>query len=206
MAAFGEALADVFGCTETLYSFAGNPPGDWMPGVLGSAFPGYELAVRETDPGEGELWVRGPGVAAGYWHQPEKSAEAFDGSWVRTGDTARLLPGGRLEHLGRSDDIIKVHGLKVAPAEVEDALRAHPWVSECAVVGTARDNGLNAMVAYVVPSDSADTSRPDVLRGFAGRALGAHKRPEIVRFSQRAAANANRQNLPPPASGGGSYE
>lgn len=182
MAAFGEALADVFGCTETLYSFAGNPPGRWTPGVIGAVFPGYEIDVRETEPGEGELWVRGPGVAAGYWRQPEKTAEAFDGAWVRTGDTVRILPDGRLEHLGRSDDIIKVHGLKVAPAEVEDALQSHPWVSECAVVGTTRDDGRSAMVAYVVPSEVADTGSPDVLSGFAARLLGAHKRPEIVRF------------------------
>ena len=77
LAAFGPRLVNVFGCTETLYSFAGNTPGDWSPETIGAPLSGWDLRLEPESEASGELWVRGPGVAAGYWRRPDQTGTAF---------------------------------------------------------------------------------------------------------------------------------
>jgi amino acid adenylation domain-containing protein len=102
----------------------------------------------------GELWIGGAGVAAGYVNRPELTAErftSFAGDRVyRTGDRVRRLADGTIEFLGRADDQVKVRGYRVEPGEVEQSLRAHPAVAQCAVI-LRRDEGTEPrLVAYVV--------------------------------------------------------
>lgn len=186
LAAFGPGLVNVFGCTETLYSFAGNAPGDWSPEVIGTPFTGYNLRLESEGADSGELWVRGPGVAAGYWQRPDQTATAFRDGWVCTGDSMRCVGGGLLSYLGRNDDVLKVGGLKVAPAEIEDVLLGHPDVAACAVVGVPDDNGLTRIVAFVVRSDSAAAgsaaaSAVDLQRHLHER-LTPQRRPAQIQF------------------------
>ena len=87
----------------------------------------------------GEIWVQGPNVFAGYWHDDEATAHALtpDG-WLRTGDVAVADDDGYLYLVDRAKDLIIVSGFNVYPAEVEEVLREHPGVEEVAVVGVAR--------------------------------------------------------------------
>ncbi len=119
----------------------------------------------------GALFIAGAGVARGYIGQPELTAERFSpdpfvpggGSMYDTGDRARWLPDGTLEHLGRADEQVKIRGFRVEPGEVEEALRTHPAVREAVVVARDDVNGNPRLVAYAAHA-------PDVTQD----ALAAH--------------------------------
>ena len=87
----------------------------------------------------GELLVRGPSAADGYWNRRHKSRSTFEGHWTRTGDKYERTPAGRFVYCGRTDDMFKVSGIWVSPFEVEQALVEHPGVLEAAVVPKADD-------------------------------------------------------------------
>jgi len=114
----------------------------------------------------GEIAIRSPHVAVGYWQQPELTAAAFlpdpDGGNRRiylTGDLGRLLPDGSIEFVGRRDLQVKIRGFRVELGEVEAVLSQHPAVRECAVVARKDRTGTARLVAYVLPSDG---ERPTV--------------------------------------------
>ncbi|HEY5311718.1 MAG TPA: amino acid adenylation domain-containing protein, partial [Pirellulales bacterium] len=112
----------------------------------------------------GELWIGGVGLARGYYHNPGLTAErfvynplgradanGFGGRFYRTGDRVRWLADGNLEFLGRVDQQLKFHGLRIEPAEIESVLQSHPGVRDARVV--ARDGAAGQqLVAYVVPA------------------------------------------------------
>ncbi len=107
----------------------------------------------------GELWIGGPGVAAGYWGLPEDTAARFlndphvpGGRVYRTGDRARWLPDGRLQFLGRLDHQVKIRGHRVEPGEVEAALARQPGVA-AAVVHPLQSGEETRLCAWIVPSD-----------------------------------------------------
>ena len=137
----------------------------------------------------GELHVGGDGLAWGYWHRPELTAERFVPSpWgrgerlYRTGDLVRHRPDGRIEFLGRLDYQVKVRGFRVEPAEIEAVLRQHPQAREAAVV--VRENRL---VAYVVvdptdrtdPTDPSDLPHKTALRAWLQERLPAYMVPSF---------------------------
>jgi acyl-coenzyme A synthetase/AMP-(fatty) acid ligase len=98
----------------------------------------------------GDLLVDGPSSAAGYWNNRERSRATFRGSWTWTGDKFYEDADGYFVYCGRSDDMLKVNGMWVSPAEVEAALIAHPAVLEAAVVGVPDADGLIKPKAFVV--------------------------------------------------------
>jgi benzoate-CoA ligase len=118
--------------------------------------PGYEVrlvddAGKEVPDGEqGELQVRGPTTAQGYWNKRAKTRATFLGEWMRSGDKYRRDPDGRYVYGGRSDDMLKVSGIYVSPVEVEAALITHPAVLEAAVIGRADADDLVKPKAFVV--------------------------------------------------------
>ena len=157
---FGGAIYDGIGSAEMFHIYCTNRPGDVRLGSLGRVVDGYQLRVlpeeaRGADAppvpvGEiGVLWVRGDSVAQGYFQDRDKSWLTFHGHWCRTGDLFRVDADGYLYFSGRADDLLKVGGVFVAPAEVEDCLLAHPAVSAVAVIG-ADDAGLIKPKAVVV--------------------------------------------------------
>lgn len=186
ISAFGPAMTSVLGCTETLYSFAGNRIGQWSPDSIGDPLAGYELRAADARDGVGMLEVRGPGVAAGYLNRPARTAEVFRDGWVRTGDMVGHDEIGRFRYLGRNDDVLKIGGARVSPVEIEDVLRMHPDVAECAVVGVPDNDGLPQLVAYVVPVESSvdfDSTRKSLRRKLRDE-LVPYRRPkkiEVVR-------------------------
>lgn len=146
---------------------------------IGHALPGYEVVLLDSRSGEGEIAIRSPYLALGYWRDPERTAERFttdgDGRRVyRTGDLGRKLPDGTLVCLGRLDRQIKVRGFRVEPAEVEAHLAGQPGVARV-VVTLAGDR----LVAHVQPSAAAVLD-PAAMRRTAAEVLPDHLVPAAI--------------------------
>jgi benzoate-CoA ligase family protein len=166
----GVDILDGIGSTEMLHIFLSNRPDDIRYGTTGRAVPGYELMIVDAsghsvpDGEAGELVVRGPSAAEGYWNQLSKSRKTFRGEWTHTGDTFTRDADGYYRYGGRADDMLKVGGIWVSPFEVEEALVGHPAVLEAAVVGHADADGLIKPRAFVVLQESAADLDPDTVR------------------------------------------
>ena len=153
---FGIEIVDGIGSTEMLHMYIACRPGAARPGTCGIPVPGYEARIldeheNEVSQGEiGNLWVKGGSMFAEYWNHAELTAIVRKGEWFSTNDKFTLDADGFYHYCGRADDMIKVSGMWVSPGEVENALLAHPAVTECAVVGRCDAVGLIRPVAYVV--------------------------------------------------------
>ncbi|MFJ9614395.1 acyl-CoA synthetase [Streptomyces noursei] len=136
--------------------------------------------LSPVDVGEtGEVVVRGPHVMPGYWGRPEETAAAFTDGWFRSGDAARIDADGYLTIVDRIKDVIISGGENVYPAEVEDALLAHPDVAECAVIGVPDATWGEAPRALVVPRPGT-TPRPDDLLASLRGHLAKYKIPKSL--------------------------
>jgi fatty-acyl-CoA synthase len=119
-------------------------------------------AFHDVAPGEvGEIVIRSPGIAVGYWRRPEATAEAFVDGWFRTGDLARMDEEGYVSITGRSKDMIISGGLNVYPAEVEQVLLRHPAVADVAVVGMPDERWGETPVAVIVLATPATEAELD---------------------------------------------
>ncbi len=183
----GCEILDGVGSTELLHIFLSNAPGDVVYGTAGIAVPGYELRLvddddQEVDPGViGELLVKGPSAAAGYWNQPEKSRATFEGQWTRTGDKYERRTDGRLVYCGRTDDMFKVSGIWVSPFAVEQALISHASVLEAAVVAARDDAGLEKPKAFVVlQAGASDEHLDEKLKEHVKKKVGKWKYPRWI--------------------------
>ncbi len=186
---FGVDIIDGIGSTEMLHIYVSNVPGDVKYGTTGRPVPGYDVRLvdedeRETPDGEiGELLVRGPSSADGYWNQREKSRRTFEGSWMRTGDKFTRDHEGRYTYCGRADDMFKVSGIWVSPFEVESALITHSAVLEAAVVPAADLDGLLKPKAYVVLRDNVEAADlAGTLKEHVKTSIGAWKYPRWIEF------------------------
>jgi benzoate-CoA ligase family protein len=187
---FGVELLDGLGTAEMWHIFLSNRPGEVRPGTLGRVVPGFEIDVRDDDgrsvlPGEvGRLWVRGGSRAWGYWQELDKTAESFRGEWFVGGDLVSRDADGYVTYCGRGDDVLKVAGKWVVPAEVESCLASHPAVRECAVVGVTSSDGLTKPHAWVI----AEGSGPELaaaLKAWVRERLASHKHPREVTFVEQ---------------------
>jgi malonyl-CoA/methylmalonyl-CoA synthetase len=181
----GHTLLERYGMTEIGMAL-GNPLyGERRPGSVGMAMPGVEVRlVDETgapvpDGSPGEIEVRGPTVFLEYWRRPEATRAAFRDGWFRTGDTA-VVEDGRFRILGRSSvDIIKTGGYKVSALEIEEELRAHPAIAECAVVGIA-DEEWGERISVAVELRTGASLELDALKGWAKERLAPYKVPRAL--------------------------
>lgn len=185
---FDVELLDGLGTAEMWHVFVTNRPGDVKPGTLGRVVEGFELAVRDDDGNDlpagevGRLWVRGDSRAIGYWQNMEKTMDAFRGPWFVGGDLVQRDADGYVTYRGRGDDVLKVAGKWLAPADVESCLMQHPEVKECAVVGADDADGLTKPYAFIVPADpdaSHDALEEDI-KAFTLERLQAYKHPRRV--------------------------
>ncbi len=198
----GVDILDGIGSTEMLHIFLSNRPGDLRYGTTGKPVPGYAVKVvdeagQPVRRGEvGDLLVSGPTSAAGYWNNRERSQSTFIGTWTRTGDKYREDEDGYYVYCGRSDDMMKVNGMYVSPAEVEAALIAHDSVLEAAVVGAPDADGLIKPKAFVVakPGVAADLEFAGALESACPDPAGAVQVPALDRFSRRIAEDRHGQD------------
>jgi len=187
---YGVEIMDGIGTTECLHMFISNRPGAVKPGSSGQPVPGYEAAIvdeRGTPVAVGEignLRIKGDSIMAGYWNQPEKTSATLVGDWIETGDKYYEDPDGYFWYCGRSDDMLKVKGAWVSPAEVESTLIQHPAVLQAAVVGHKDAEGLIKAKAFVVlkdPSLATDALAAELMT-FARENLAPYKCPRWVEF------------------------
>jgi len=187
---FGIELLDGLGTAEMWHIFITNRPGDVKPGTMGRAVAGFDVRVADDEGHElpagevGDLWVRGASRALGYWQQAERTAAAFRGEWYVTGDLVSRDAAGYFTYAGRADDMLKVGGKWVAPAELEDCLLTHAAVKECAVVGAADANGLVKPCAFVVlqTGPTGGAALAEELKAFVRERLAPYKYPREVVF------------------------
>ncbi|GAA2099853.1 AMP-dependent synthetase/ligase [Actinomadura alba] len=131
----GITILEGYGLTETTAPATVNTPSGTKIGTVGRPLPGVTVAVAE----DGEILIKGINVFQGYWHNEAAGDESLKDGWFHTGDLGSLDADGYLSITGRKKEILVTAGGKnVAPAPLEDRLRAHPLVSQCLVVGDGR--------------------------------------------------------------------
>lgn len=187
---FGVEILDGIGSTEALHIFLSNRAGHVRPGSSGTPVPGYEIRVVNEHGQEaaveeiGDLLVKGGSLTPGYWHKLEVTRRTLLGEWLRTGDKYYQDGEGVFWYCGRSDDMLKVSGQWVSPAEVEGLLFQHPSVLEAAVVGWEDENGLIKPKAFVVVKEgqSPSPALAEELQAFVKARTLPHKYPRWIAF------------------------
>ena len=152
----GTEILDGVGTTELTHMFMLNRPRAVVPGSCGRLVEGYSARIvdderRELPLGEvGNLFVQGPTAAREYWNKPDKTAATMWDGGVLTGDKFRCDADGNYFYVGRVDDMLRVGGVWVSPAEVESVLAEHPSVLECAVIGVPDEHEMIKPKAFVI--------------------------------------------------------
>jgi fatty-acyl-CoA synthase len=192
----GVDVVQGYGLTEAAPNVLCLPPEDAARkrGYAGKPYPHVDVALRDPESGElldgaaeGELVVRGPNVFAGYWRNPEATAEAFADGWLVTGDVAARDDGGNYRIVGRTKDMVISGGENVYPAEIENVLHEHDAVAEAAVVGVPDERWGEACLAFVVLA--AEATEEELLEHCRAR-LAKYKVPRGVRFVESLPRNA----------------
>jgi malonyl-CoA/methylmalonyl-CoA synthetase len=178
----GHTLLERYGMTEIGMALSNPLHGDRVPGSVGRPLPNVDVQLVGEDGKPvslgtaGEIEVRGPSVFAEYWDKPEATRAAFRDGWFRTGDTA-VVENGVYRILGRTSiDVLKTGGHKVSALEIEEVLRKHPAVAECAVVGVPDPEWGQRVAAAVVLKDAQALDLPS-LRIWALKSLAPYKVP-----------------------------
>ncbi len=191
--ASGHPILDGLGCSECVYMIIGNAPARRKPGSSGHAMPSVELRIVDEGGAlvgaadtTGRLEVRMPSICEGYrlaepkaGEAPQRPAEQFrpDG-WFATGDEYLRDAEGFYHHRGRTGDMLRVSGIWISPAEIEDALAGQAGVAESAAVLGESEIGLAEIVLYVVPAAGAeDTAATGAARECLARVLPGYKQP-----------------------------
>jgi long-chain acyl-CoA synthetase len=181
----GITILEGYGLTETTAGATLNLTNHLRIGSVGRPIPGNAVKIAE----DGEVLISGPIVMRGYWQNDAANQEVFDGQWFKSGDLGRLDDEGFLYITGRKKELIVTAGGKnVAPAVLEDRLRAHPLVSQCMVVG---DN--QPFIASLITVDQ------DMLKGWiaannkSGATMDALRNdPDLIAVIQTAVDEANK--------------
>ncbi len=190
----GHFLLERYGMTETGMVLSNPLHGERLPGYVGKPLPQVEVRLVDENglvPPEtpGEIQVKGPTVFLEYWENPQASAKAFQNGWFCTGDLA-ILENGNYRILGRmSVDIIKTGGYKVSALEIEEVLRTHPDIQECAVVGIA-DIEWGERVCAALLLQGSQTLTLESLRSWAKQQLAVYKVPTQILIVEELPRNA----------------
>lgn len=185
---YGVPVWQGYGLTEAAPGVATSlGTGRHRPGSVGRPLPGVEVRLVD-DGGEdaltgdpGEIWVRGPNVFAGYWHDAEATASVMADDWLRTGDVGVVGDDGDLFVVDRKKDVINVSGFNVFPAEVERVIAGLDGVAEVVVIGVPDPVTEESVEAVVVAAPGATVSAEDV-RACCQASLAHYKCPTTVRF------------------------
>jgi benzoate-CoA ligase family protein len=189
--ALGIDVLGGFGLTEAFHFVTATAPGMARPGSAGQLLASFEARIVDDEGNTlgvneiGTLEVRGPTIARGYWNKLEESQVTFrSGGWLRTANRFFRDGDGYYFHVGRADDLFKVGGKWVSPAEIERTLLAHESVWECAVIGVEDDDGLIKPAAFVVPNvghlPGIELERK--LIEFVKKEIAPYKYPRWIQF------------------------
>jgi malonyl-CoA/methylmalonyl-CoA synthetase len=174
---YGHAILERYGMSETLMNISNPYAGERRPGSIGFPLPGVSAKIVE-----GELWLRGSNLFAGYWNRSEATAAAHVDGWFRTGDMASISEDGYFTLTGRRGDLIIAGGFNIYPREIEELLNAQPGVKEAAVAGVPDARRGESVVAWIVPE--ADW-REEEWRAACQQHLASFKTPRaFVRMDQ----------------------
>ncbi len=185
---FAVTITEGYGLTEASPVVTTSAGDHEKPGSIGAPLPGVHVRLVDSD-GEdvligdpGEIWVSGPNVFTGYWHDDAATAAALGGDgWLRTGDVAVVDDDGQLFLVDRVKDLIIVSGFNVFPAEVENVLLEHPAVEACGVIGVPHPYTGEAVKAYVVVAHGTSVEEDDLI-AFCAERLARYKCPEKIMF------------------------
>lgn len=195
----GHRILERYGMTETLLTLSNALDGPRRPGTVGRPVGDTEVRLfpdpGETEPGRGELAVRGSSLMRGYRGQPEVTAACFRDGFFRTGDEAVQEADGVIRIVGRrSTDLIKSGGYRIAAPEIEGVLLGHAAVREVAVFGVPDAEWGERVVAAVVPAADLDAAAcaalPAALAEHVGARLAPWKAPREVRLVEALPRNA----------------
>ncbi len=183
----GQYPLERYGMTEVGIVLSNPLHGERRPGSAGQPLPGVNVRIigddgRDVDSdGSGELCIAAPSVFRGYDDNGGASEDAFVGGYFRTGDTARWLPGGFVQLLGRTSvDIIKSGGEKLSALELEEMLRAHPSIDEVAVVGLPDETWGEAATAAVITKGAVDDQFEALTRRWCKERTAPFKVPRRI--------------------------
>ena len=192
----GHTFLERYGMTEIGMGISNPLDGERKPGYVGIPLPGVTIRlvdedsqVVEEEEVPGEIQLKGDNVFQEYWRRPEETAKTFRDGWFLTGDIA-VLEKGYYRILGRNSvDIIKTGGYKVSALEIEEVLRTHPDIKECAVVGVADEEWGERVGAAVVLKTSGELSLSD-LRAWAKPKIAPYKVPSRLLLVEDLPRNA----------------
>jgi acyl-CoA synthetase (AMP-forming)/AMP-acid ligase II len=179
----GLPVDESYGMTEIGLATINPPSGANRLGSIGRLCPGYEASLRDDTRievpvgSDGRLWIRSAANAAGYWDNPDATAETIVDGWLDTGDVMRLDEDGYLWFRGRQKQIIIHDGSNICPQEVEEAVAEHPAVEAVGVVGIHDLVHGENVRAYVTLRKDAERPTTAELIGFARDRIG-YKAPQ----------------------------
>jgi benzoate-CoA ligase len=187
--ATGAPIVEGIGATETIFMMIGGTPADHRPGATGKPLPYAEVRLLDLDDqpvtaadSPGILWVKMDSLCRGYWRQPERTRAAFRDGWFRTGDVFTVDSNGWWYHQGRADDLLKISGQWVSPAEIEECALTVPGVAEAIVVGAQDEDGLVRLTMFLVaPDGDGDALQLRVQQTLLGT-LSKYKCPRRIVF------------------------
>lgn len=191
----GHTLLERYGMTEIGMALSNPLNGERRPGHVGSPLPGVEVRLVDEkndilpDGAEGEIQVRGKNVFREYWQRPEATEQAFVDGWFKTGDVA-ICQNNVYRILGRNSvDIIKTGGFKVSALEIEEVLRTHEAIDQCAVVGVADPEWGERVCAAVILKEGKSLDL-ESLRSWAKEHLAIYKVPSRLLLLNELPSNA----------------
>ena len=181
----GLTVLEGYGLTETNSATCVNRPDDIRIGTIGRPLPGWSMAIAD----DGEILIRGGGVFRGYWNNETATAEVFDDDgWFHSGDVGEMSSDGYFRITGRKKELIVTAGGKnVAPAVLEDRLRAHPLISQCMVIGDAQP-----FIAALVTVDTDTLPEWAKEKGISSQLADAINDQRLIEEIQAAVDEANK--------------
>jgi long-chain acyl-CoA synthetase len=192
----GSRLVEAYGLTETSPATHVNPLGRNKIGFIGIPWPDTDARIVDAETGEralapgeiGELVIQGPQVMVGYWQRPTETANVLrahpnlgPGTWLHTGDIARMDAEGYFQIVDRKKDMIICGGFNVYPRDVEEVLFQHPAVAEAAVVGVPDKYRGESVKAFVVLRQG-EAANEEALVAFCRERLARYKVPASIEF------------------------
>ena len=184
----GCIVSEGYGMTESSPVISMNPLGFQRIGTAGIPVSGTDIKVVDDQgieqlvDGIGELCIRGGQVMAGYWKQPEQTAETIVEGWLHTGDIVSVDKDGYISIVDRLKDMIIVSGFNVYPNELEQVLTGHPSVAQCAAIGVADAKAGEVVKMFVVKADKSLTQ--DEVIEFCSQNMAGYKVPKQVEFRE----------------------